>query len=209
MRREFFTYFNENWLLAPHGEDDVLYTAQFAALSSQYTVDMAVEAIESLLHRHVHLFGPIYIDQFYPNPENKTFSHDMLTGLVCLSKLRQLSYHNKWVWFDCWRRLQPWNIAFYLFIMDNFLHYLGLLLLPILSLKMIWTIARPSKEPNGVLSSSGPLIIFLMLRTVDMPITTKIINYFLRKNIRLWSNYALAYYDTEHPVYKLMIEQGI
>lgn len=211
MREEFKSFFNENYLLSPHGEDDIIYTAQFANLSKDYIINMAHMAITSLRHtKQLTILGRLtFYDKYYPNANNETWSHDMMTGLSCLSKQFKMDYHNQWLWFNSWRRLQPWNIAFYLFIMDDFRHHLGLLLLPILSLYMVFNLLVHKYDENNVLQTSEQLLIWLMLNTIKMPLTKRLCDYIVKKRIGSYYEYARVYFGELHPIPILMKEQNI
>lgn len=199
MREEFKPYFDDNFMLAPHGEDDILFSAEFAALDIAFTKEMARTCIESVKHGN----------KFYPNENNQTWSHDMHTGMVCLSKITGLDYHNHWLWFNAWRRIQPWNIAFYLLIMDDIMHQVGLLLMPILSLYMVYNVLVHKYTTNGVLESSEPMIIWLMLQTIEMSLTKRVCNYIVKKRLGGWSAYANTYFVPVHPIATLMREKGL
>lgn len=199
MREEFKPFFDENFTMSPWGEDNLLYSSEFAVLSNEFTKEMTFKAIESYNHEGT----------FYINENNKTFSHDMLIGLVCLSKNKGFNYHNHWQWFFGLHRIQPWNVAFYLFIMDDFRHYLGLLLLPILSLYMTFNLLVHKYDENNVLQTSEQMLIWLMLNTVKMPLTRRLCDYIVKKRVGSYYEYAKIYFGETHPIPILMKEQNI
>ncbi len=201
-------FIDKQGLVIPSGENGILYSAELASLTPEFTVSMAQRAISSQYYPHCKILGPIYMDRFYPADNDKNWSRDNHIGVVSLSKLRGLSYHNKWLWWDCWRRLMPWDNVYFLFIRDDLFHYLSLPFLPILSLYMIVTVLFHTYK-NGVLDTSGAMLVRLMLNTVNMPLTKNICDYIVNKRLGGWRFYSYTYFGALHVITQLLNEKGL
>jgi hypothetical protein len=186
-------FFDENFLLKPWGTNQILYSAEYNSLTGHFTKEMAATAISPYYHPMT--------DSITDNDGLKV-SHDNYTGIVSLSKQVGLDIHNRFRMGN--QNWLPWNVVYYLFIMNGPLHYLGLLLLPILSIYCIFNVLVHQYTKTGFLETSEPLIIYLMLNTVQMPITKLICTFIVKKRLGSWSRYSEIYFGLQHPIYLIM-----
>lgn len=191
MRSSFLPYFDENGLLSPHGEDDLLYLSEFCYLAKDLDT-----LSESYVQRAIDAFM-IYAYKY--RNQNGMWSHDVHTGLVTLSRKYNLDYH-KLLFYPGWtHRIQPWNVVYYTLLAGYKFAYLGL---PILSLKMISDVLFDTYkviDGKSILETDGVLLTWLRLQTGLFPITKGICEYILKRRKKKWFEYFEIYFGNEHP----------
>jgi hypothetical protein len=187
-------YFDKNGLVAPFGENEILYAAYFHQLKAElYGV-----GVVNVEHVRVAIESQRKGDRFQAYSSTDTWSHDNQSGILSLMKLAnfKISFRDTFP-PDFWRRIHPRDIVSWLSI-----H------LPITMTLFQWIpalahiVACINKyESDGVtLATSGKLRAWLCVRSFNMPLTSKIINYIIKKKYGSWHAIFLYYFkDENHP----------
>lgn len=204
-------FFDDRGLLGPHGENDIVYTAEYYALvllASNYKTRMErilkpdlIRALESLV---------VERGAFLSSDSSEPWSHDNHTALISISQIYNLEYHTKFFWEGWWRRMHPRDLIFYIHSLGGFRGLLALPFIPLLSLIMILGALPSYKKIDGqlVLATDGKLLSWLRLQTGNYPLTSRIYNYIIKKRYGSWCNIFSVYFkDPEHPnnVYSRLI----
>lgn len=195
--------YDSNYLVGPHGEDDILYTAIYSNLTKnlqlkeQYTPGMAYIAINSILQK-----GELPVG----------WSFDMHYGLISLSHQYLMRYEDRLWWKQFHYLLVPRDLILFTYVSGD---WAKIIAFPFLWIWSIWIILgaliTTYKIINGqqVLATDGLLITWLVLNTFKFPITKKIVDYIVRKKYVCYANLASIYYGNEHPITKLMTRFNI
>lgn len=185
--------YNQDFLVGPYGEDQILYTAEYAQLlnnKNEYTGFMAGRAIStSLINEEL--------------PVTNKWSFDMHYGMVCLSKQYDFVYHKRFWWGQIHYLLVPRDLILFAFATEGIFHYLSLPFLWIASLWMILGLSISSyKTINGkqVLATDFDLITRLYLNTFNMPITKKICDYIAKNKYGGYNLLIETYFGLAHPI---------
>lgn len=194
-------FINEKGLVAPFGENSVLFTAEYVILSLKEGKDpellrsMMVSAIESYRKEDGHL-------EF---DEKEGFSHDNRTAVVCISKILGMNYHTEEK-FKHWKQyMHPRDIVFYNYLKGGWRKLLATFFMWMPILDMIFTCASTYKVRNGkrIVKTDGKLLAWVRLHTVEMKLVSKICTYLLSKNMffKTWKNVFNIYFtDFAHPI---------
>jgi hypothetical protein len=191
-------FFNHEWLMQPFGENPILYTAEYAALThpNAFSADKAKIAIESLLNKERDGFEAV---------KGEPFSHDNMTAVVCLSKLYNLSYHTKFFWKHWWRRAHPRDWIFYLSLKEGIIGRIAGLFMFIPSMCMIYGLLFDHYkiiDGQRVLATDGKLLTYLRLSCcTSLKLTQKLCHAILRYRKVNWSDYFKIYFGQQHPNY--------
>lgn len=197
-------YFDQNNLMAPYGENAILFTCTYGILVQKYVgpnagINQAFfvdKAIRSLL---------IEPNLFKVNP-TEPFSHDNMTGIVCASKVLGLPWHKE-SYEDWSHRIHPRDLIFYAYMQGGSSKILAYPFLPILALIMLIT-CNPwfmkYKIRNGVklLKTDGRILCWLRLNSANLPITKYLCTKLLQmdKDFGSWKKVFDYYYaDSAHP----------
>lgn len=199
MRNEFKPYFNENNMLAPHGMNDILYTAHFQALTNYFSKG----EIKTLLD--LHKKDREYVNSDFAGP----ISHDNFTAFICLSKLVSLPKHDFKPEHAWWH---PRDFIFYSYTSNNKVAQMfGFLLLWISCLIMIigmWQENYKIIDGKKVLATDGKLLTWLRINTFNLPITKWICDYIVKKKYISYELFFSIYFkDKEHPNNVLISEK--
>lgn len=199
MKTEFQPYFYGNGLMAPHGSNDILYLAEFCLLTdySEVSSTTVYQALQSWSRRD-------FIDSSF-------LSHDNHTAIVTLSEYYNFAWHRTNFFSSGWqKRLQPWNLIYYLLLFGGLPKLLGYLLLPILSLKMISDVLFDTYKiinDKSMLTTDGLLLTWLRLHTGKFFLTKIICEFILKLRRRKWSDFFQIYFGSEHPNTLLSLER--
>lgn len=190
MRSDFQSYFDHRYLMKPWGENSILFTAEFQALGGDLHWERAQTALEAYYHRD---------GGFFHFDDKEGWSHDNMTGAMCLSALMGFSYH---------RRMYAKNWRSYLHPRDFFFHLwlayprVGRLFLWVSSLIMIVAALFPHhKNIDGreVLATDGLLLSFLRTRATAMPLTRRLLDKVIGRRGG-WHHIFRTYFpDPRHP----------
>lgn len=206
MRDEFKPYFDHRYLCRPWGGNSILYTAEYAALSSSTT---------DRLHRiHAIIAYNCFIQSaILELPTGESFSHDDMTALVCLNNQYDLDTDiTRLHKIDTRSRLHPRDIIFYMYAAGGLYSVLVYPLLPILTICMVESVLNKTyKTIDGVkvLATDGALLTFLRLHTFNFPITKLLVDLSLKFHKMKWSDYFRTYFGPDHPNYILSKERNL
>lgn len=190
-------------------ENGILFTAEYWTLKSKerklnnYEIDYINKAIDSSKHAKGYYL-------LHPKSKEIRFSHDNMTGLICLMKLVGREDYKKFkFWFNDirhhWKqRLHPRDIVFYAYCKGGFLGVLAYLFLFIPSLAMIISCLQDHKVRGGnkILKTDGKKLAWLRLNTLNLPLTKLICSFIINKNMpfKSWKNIFSMYFKNEqHP----------
>lgn len=188
MLREDKDYFDKDYGMAPHGENFVLFTAEYCRLVQMRGYNITKEANVDKAH---HVIETALADM------NDYLSHDNMTAIVCLSKQFGLHYHEKYRHRDWMRRLHPRDIIFYLYAKGS---VIGKILLPLSIISMLWAVFH-KQITNGVLDTDGKLLTWLRIETFDLKKTRRMAEFILKwRHNKRWNDIFDIYFtDPNHP----------
>jgi hypothetical protein len=196
-------YFNENGLLGPHGENDVVFTAQY------YTLVLLASNGSPLVRENLRGKLTAAIDSLLASPkhfassaEGQPWSHDNHSALISVSQIYGLKYHTTFFYKYWWRRVHPRDLIFYIHSLGGIWRLLALPFIPLLSLIMILGAFPKYKNIDGqlVLATDGKLLSWLRLHTGNFPLTKRVYDYIIRVNYGSWTTIFGTYFrDVNHP----------
>lgn len=210
MRSAFSPYFDKQYLLSPGGENGILFTAEYATMAKETNDKLFIAQATAALWSQIQNLNELELKRF---PGNTRYSHDNMTGLVCLSKLTGTSIHKSYFWTDWWYRCHPRDVVFYLHAKGGIWEALMLPFLWILSLCMIVSVGWSTyKQIDGkqVLATDGMLLTWLRLNSFKFPLTEVICNYIVKKKYGNWQPiFSIYFKDPAHPLNVLTKELNI
>ena len=201
-------YFNKKWfdknhLMAPYGENGILFLAEYLAAN-----DFPEEWRERVI---VAIGAYRNEDGRWITKGESDLSHDNFTAIVCLSANYGLDYHK-----SVWRKdlvhcmLHPRDAIFY----ASMSHIsLRILLLPLYLIPLLaqfvscWTTWKVRGE-NRMLKTDGKLLTWLRCKSFKMPFTSWICSRTIKRNADFgsWKKCFNIYFrDAEHPL-NIMID---
>ena len=186
------SFFNDNGLLKPFGENEILYSSQWFLLNKMLnTVDadkitLMIKALDSQIHGDELLAVP-----------GEDWSHDNHTGYLCLG--RNLGFDLKFNAAyppDWYKRMHPRDLVFWGYMWNPYIFWI---LMWIPSIAMIISCLR-KYESNGDLATSTKLLAWLRLNTIKMPLTKMICDAIIKKRWGDWSKVFSYYFKNPlHP----------
>lgn len=178
-------YFYSNYLMSPHGDNDILYLTEYVKLNGT-----GIGVIEANLAINCYYNS---ITKTFHNIDGSSISLDNYDAIMCLSKHFYLNYHKKFRWGH--QNLCPWDLLFYLHISESYFNWLGTLFLWIPSIWMIISILTSSAQ-----STSTALLTWIKLQSFNLPITKWICNKLVKFKVKSWYTYFENYFkDSNHP----------
>ena len=210
--------FNEHGLLPPHGENDIVFTAEYWYLRHKLepgtiwhhvNIDVTASFIVKALMSQIKSRFP---RELVSLDRNERWSHDNHTAWLCLAKLIRPDW-NMWAFPVDWKhRCHPRDLIFYGFIRytktQNSLSTLFWLLLPFVSLTMIISCLDTRKAGNGILRTSGKLLAWLRMEAFpeEFKLTKKICDYIIKRRFGGWYEIFKIYFGEDHINTKLAKE---
>lgn len=196
-------HFDENGLLGPHGENDVVFTAEYYTLVLLHSKNNPMmkenlrgklsSAIESLLTAK---------SNFVSRDEGQPWSHDNHTAVIAVSQIFGLNYHTKFFYKGWWRRVHPRDLIFYIHSLGGIWSILMLPFIPLLSLIMILGATPSYKNIDGqqVLATDGKLLSWLRLQTGNYPLTKRVYDSIIKEHYGSWNLIFKTYFkELDHP----------
>jgi hypothetical protein len=188
-------------LVYPSAENNILFVAEYIALRKN-AKELCLIDLE-LTHRAIDLITDVD-DNLLPTDGDGTFSHDNMTGLVCLSNILDYSFHKKYFNYGWKRRWHPRDVIFYLYAKGGIIGFLASFLLWIPMIAMAVSCAQDYKVRQGrkILKTDGKLLAWLRVNSFNLPITkwlcTKIIE--RNKEFGSWKHCFEIYFGKKHPI---------
>jgi hypothetical protein len=183
-------YYDSNGFMAPHGENGVLFTAEYARLRQMTGKPPLFPNGDVRLPIEVTL-----------SPGRDPLSHDNMTAIVCLSKQFNLGYEKNLFHREWWRRLHPRDIIFYLYMKGGILGALAKPFLFITILSGLYACYH-KQETGKTLDTDGKLLHWLRVETCDWKLTRKISSFILedRHNMTWDDIFKIYFKEWDNPI---------
>lgn len=187
----FRPYFFDNGLMAPHGMNDILFTAEFKALGGDLPQEMIISAINKHYDSQWNLVN---------SDGSEVISHDNLTALYCISQLANLP---KPGFKPEHAYLHPRDFFFYMWASGGVLGAIGTLFLWIPFLCMVESVLNTTyKNIDGqdVMATDGKLLTWLRINSFNLPITKWICDRIVKWKYGSYQSFFDLYFkDPNHP----------
>ena len=189
-------YFDKDNLIAPFGENGILFAAEYFRLRKMNNVDLPTDKEKAMKAIQSQQKSFTWLQALDGEPN----SHDNHTAITSLSYQFGLDYHKQYFYRDWTHRIHPRDIGYYLYLRFGAKKYLSFLLVPTI-ISMIIS-CRYYIEKNGYPATSTKLLTWLRIETLDMKITRKICTYMINKSFGSWYELFNIYFrkDQNHPI---------
>lgn len=190
MKEEYKKYFDNDFLMEPHGSNDLIFTCQYDILTKD--ISPSDSLTNDQLRRSLYTFI---------NKELTEDSHDNHDAAICVSKRSVLTYHKQYKFGKF--MLHPRDFIFYGWVTGGFF---GLLFLPFLwisTICMIESVLNTTyKTINGVqvLETDGKLLTWMKINTFNLPVTKFICDFIVKRKYNGYKLFFDTYFkDPHHP----------
>lgn len=191
-------YFDENGLMAPFGENSVLFAAEYLTLVRNESEELRKEHARSAI-------AAVYRgDERFEAVKGEKWSHDNHTAVVCLSKVMGFEWHKSLYPKHIMTMIHPKDFIFYAYAAGRWYSPIAFCLLWITSIAMIISCFQTYKVRNGVkiIKSDGKLLAWLRCQAFDMKVTWFFCKIMLTLN-KQFGNFQncfnMYFTDPEHP----------